>query len=80
MRITVTVVVIMFELTGALTYILPTMVKLYALNPLQPILNPLIDCPVSHESSRRLLGDYRNCGRGDTLQRIPLPRQGRPCL
>lgn len=26
MRITVTVVVIMFELTGALTYILPTMV------------------------------------------------------
>lgn len=27
MRITVTVVVIMFELTGALTYILPTMVK-----------------------------------------------------
>jgi len=28
MRITVTVVVIMFELTGALTYILPTMVSL----------------------------------------------------
>jgi chloride channel 3/4/5 len=28
MRITVTVVVIMFELTGALTYILPTMVRL----------------------------------------------------
>jgi hypothetical protein len=27
-RITVTVVVIMFELTGALTYILPTMVRL----------------------------------------------------
>jgi H+/Cl- antiporter ClcA len=27
MRITVTVVVIMFELTGALTYILPTMVQ-----------------------------------------------------
>lgn len=27
MRITVTVVVIMFELTGALTYILPTMVS-----------------------------------------------------
>jgi hypothetical protein len=27
MRITVSVVVIMFELTGALTYILPTMVK-----------------------------------------------------
>ena len=26
MRLTVTVVVIMFELTGALTYILPTMV------------------------------------------------------
>jgi chloride channel 3/4/5 len=28
MRITVTVVVIMFELTGALTYILPTMVRM----------------------------------------------------
>lgn len=28
MRITVTVVVIMFELTGALTYILPTMVTI----------------------------------------------------
>lgn len=27
MRLTVTVVVIMFELTGALTYILPTMVN-----------------------------------------------------
>lgn len=35
MRITVTVVVIMFELTGALTYILPTMVRearVYLLN------------------------------------------------
>lgn len=31
MRITVTVVVIMFELTGALTYILPTMVLSYSL-------------------------------------------------
>lgn len=29
MRITVTVVVIMFELTGALTYILPTMVRIF---------------------------------------------------
>ena len=36
MRITVTVVVIMFELTGALTYILPTMVRPFALPPLQP--------------------------------------------
>lgn len=31
MRLTVTVVVIMFELTGALTYILPTMVLLICL-------------------------------------------------
>jgi hypothetical protein len=31
-RITVTVVVIMFELTGALTYILPTMVSAYSRN------------------------------------------------
>lgn len=29
MRITVTVVVIMFELTGALNYILPTMASLF---------------------------------------------------
>jgi H+/Cl- antiporter ClcA len=29
MRITVTIVVIMFELTGALTYILPTMVRFF---------------------------------------------------
>lgn len=33
MRITVTVVVIMFELTGALTYILPTMVRPCLLAP-----------------------------------------------
>lgn len=31
MRLTVTVVVIMFELTGALTYILPTMVSSHTL-------------------------------------------------
>jgi hypothetical protein len=37
-RITVTVVVIMFELTGALTYILPTMVSLLRQNLPQ---NPL---------------------------------------
>ena len=38
MRITVTVVVIMFELTGALTYILPTMVR-----EMLVILNAYID-------------------------------------
>jgi len=42
MRITVTVVVIMFELTGALTYILPTMVII-----------PL-DTPIDCKSWRRL--------------------------
>lgn len=35
MRITVTVVVIMFELTGALTYILPTMVRRLSAIPLR---------------------------------------------
>jgi hypothetical protein len=49
MRITVTVVVIMFELTGALTYILPTMVSL------EPVIllltnaeNLVLDCLTSH--------------------------------
>lgn len=36
MRITVTVVVIMFELTGALTYILPTMVSPTAIQKVGP--------------------------------------------
>ena len=34
MHITVSVVVIMFELTGALTYILPTMVSIETIDPL----------------------------------------------
>ena len=46
MRITVTVVVIMFELTGALTYILPTMVWLltYGLHPMVVHAFTVTDC------------------------------------
>lgn len=40
MHITVSVVVIMFELTGALTYILPTMVS-FSVNTLVPVESPL---------------------------------------
>ena len=43
MHITVSVVVIMFELTGALTYILPTMVSIHILPHISiPISNILI--------------------------------------
>jgi hypothetical protein len=54
MRITVTVVVIMFELTGALAYILPTMVRIT-----RRIFDPLSyksfsDCTASDQSCRRL--------------------------
>lgn len=52
MRITVTVVVIMFELTGALTYILPTMVYFFDSRHHHSYLS-LIDRPFSDKGSRR---------------------------
>jgi len=52
MRITVTVVVIMFELTGALTYILPTMVSHHVTDSAR--LTPLSDRRSGHKGCRGL--------------------------
>ena len=48
MRITVTVVVIMFELTGALTYILPTMVISFLMGDVRSLKSLRLDCPPRH--------------------------------
>lgn len=48
MHLTISVTVIMFELTGALTYILPTMVSFLPL--LQPFLANGTDCGGCHQS------------------------------
>lgn len=50
MRITVTVVVIMFELTGALTYILPTMVSWSSELTVVESLISVKDCITGHKS------------------------------
>ena len=61
MRITVTVVVIMFELTGALTYILPTMVCLFSWTENQAS-NPWpIDRAVGDQSRGGSPRSKRNC-------------------
>lgn len=49
MHITVSVVVIMFELTGALTYILPTMVRLTISAYITLILTISVDCCRRHK-------------------------------
>ena len=59
MRITVTVVVIMFELTGALTYILPTMVSMSRIGLVQGV-NMGPDRLTCHEGSGRFLRYYRH--------------------
>lgn len=66
MRITVTVVVIMFELTGALTYILPTMVGRHPPLSLSE-LTLVADCIAGDEGSWRPPGSHRHCGRDDPL-------------
>lgn len=79
MHITVSVVVIMFELTGALTYILPTMVSSKRFS----ILNPrranglTIDCRWSHESGKRALWKGRHSRPNDLVQRLSVPGQQR---
>jgi H+/Cl- antiporter ClcA len=61
MRITVTVVVIMFELTGALTYILPTMVCFLSwCENRTPNLWP-IDRALSDQSRGRSPGSKGDC-------------------
>jgi hypothetical protein len=67
-RITVTVVVIMFELTGALTYILPTMVSEDpAFCAVSRAHFPLYstDRPAFHQGSQRLLWWWRDVGPND---------------
>jgi H+/Cl- antiporter ClcA len=62
MRITVTVVVIMFELTGALTYILPTMVSFFSwCGNRTPNLWP-IDRSLSDQGRGRSPGSKGDCG------------------
>lgn len=76
MRITVTVVVIMFELTGALTYILPTMVRIshYAMvHQLYETEFDILDCTSGDEVRWRLHWRDRHRRRSYTIQRIPLP-------
>ena len=77
MRMTMTVVVIMFELTGALTYILPTMVgKSIVPSRFLMDMNIAIDSTSRDESSRRLPRSKRHCRRDDTIQWISVPREG----
>lgn len=87
MHITVSVVVIMFELTGALPYILPTMVSSFDLLPDSSagtsILNfrlrcglaniPLKDCCWYHESHFSLLSSRRHRRPHDRIFRLSFP-------
>lgn len=80
MHITVSVVVIMFELTGALTYILPTMVssKHFRIPKFCRADNLTQDCRWSHESRRRALWKGRHSRPNDLVQRLSLSgQQGR---
>ena len=61
MRITVTVVVIMFELTGALTYILPTMVSTPQIFTTLTLYLYRADCPLGDQSGGRLVGCFWYC-------------------
>jgi len=86
MHITVSVVVIMFELTGALTYILPTMVSTTP-SLIETITNSFsTDCRRRHKSSQRPLRQRRHRRPHDLVQRHALPRQQRrprlwrPCI
>ena len=67
MRMTLTVVVIMFELTGALTYILPTMVRMgiYLYGFL--IHGMLPDCLAGDKIRWRLHWHGGHCGRDDKV-------------
>ena len=73
MHLTVSVVVIMFELTGALEYILPTMVS--------PILGVFdsgcsltnVDRGGHHQSRGRSIWQRRDRGSNDLVQRLSFP-------
>lgn len=86
MHITVSVVVIMFELTGALTYILPTMVSRSPSDFNPSLTLSLLDRCRRHKSSQRPLRQRRYRRPHDLVQRHALPRQQRrprlwrPCI
>lgn len=76
-RITVTVVVIMFELTGALTYILPLMVSIPAVPHNVAYAKTLFaDHITCNESCQRLLWRRRHVRSDDLVQRISLLGKG----
>lgn len=79
MHITVSVVVIMFELTGALTYILPTMVssKRFSILKSRRANGLTIDCRWSHKSGKRALWKGRHSRPNDLVQRLSIPGQQR---
>jgi len=85
MRITVTVVVIMFELTGALTYILPTMVshRLHSvmidhrLTSFFSFSFPPLDRSFGHQSRWRFLGNQWHRRRDDQVQWLSVLGKGR---
>jgi H+/Cl- antiporter ClcA len=76
MHLTISVTVIMFELTGALTYILPTMVCTYH-NGLASFnfADTYLDCGWRHESRWRSIWQWRYRQPNDLVQRFPIPRQ-----
>ena len=77
MHITVSVVVIMFELTGALTYILPTMVSCRGHWTSKDCLadDLALDRCWGHESSKRALWKGRYSRPNDLVQWLSLPGQ-----
>lgn len=76
MHITVSVVVIMFELTGALTYILPTMVS----PDIQMIVSLISDRSDGHQGCHQCLWQRRHRRSHDQAQRISVSRQRRTFL
>jgi hypothetical protein len=54
-KLTVTIVVIMFELTGALTYILPTMVSRSLSSLVAKTRAKFVDCPACDQSRQRFV-------------------------
>ena len=77
MHITVSVVVIMFELTGALTYILPTMVssERFSISKSQRANSVALDCRWSYKSRRRAVWKGRHSRPNDLVQRLSFPGQ-----
>ena len=75
MHLTVSVVVIMFELTGALEYILPTMVSqsLSVFNSGYSLTDT--DCGRNHQSRGRSIRQRWDRRSNDMVQRLSFPRQ-----